>query len=123
MLPWVSTWYATKTDFADLLEEDEKIRSYVKKRFRNGIAKIRIERTREKVIASISFGLRQGMIIGKKGRDREADQGAGEADEAAHRSEDLRDPRNLRWQIRSSGGRDDVAAEQLQEASELPPGR
>ena len=70
MLPWVSTWYATKADFADLLEEDEKIRSYVKKRFRNGIAKIRIERTREKVIVYI-HSARVGMIIGKKGAEIE----------------------------------------------------
>jgi small subunit ribosomal protein S3 len=70
MLPWVSTWYATKADFADLLEEDEKIRSYVKKRFRNGIAKIRIERTREKVVVFI-HSARVGMIIGKKGAEIE----------------------------------------------------
>src|SRR5215468_2076490 len=70
MLPWQSTWYATKTDFADLLEEDDKIRSYIKKRFRNGIAKIRIERTREKVIVFI-HSARVGMIIGKKGAEVE----------------------------------------------------
>ena len=67
-LPWQSTWYATKQDFAELLEEDDKIRSYIKKRFRNGIAKVRIERTREKVVVFI-HSARVGMIIGKKGAE------------------------------------------------------
>ena len=67
-LPWLSTWYATKADFAELLEEDDKIRCYIKKRFRNGIAKVRIERTREKVVVYI-HSARVGMIIGKKGAE------------------------------------------------------
>jgi len=77
MIPWQSTWFATKSDpsgsgnsFADLLEEDDKIRCYIKKRFKNGIAKIRIERTREKVIVYI-HSARVGMIIGKKGAEVE----------------------------------------------------
>jgi small subunit ribosomal protein S3 len=68
MLPWLSTWFATKQDFAELLEEDDKIRSYIKKRFRNGISKVRIERTREKVLVYI-HSARVGMIIGKKGAE------------------------------------------------------
>ena len=30
MVDWLSTWYASKQDFSDLLLEDVKIRSYVK---------------------------------------------------------------------------------------------
>ncbi|MBI3821400.1 MAG: 30S ribosomal protein S3, partial [Planctomycetes bacterium] len=60
MLDWQSTWYAGKQEFADLLVEDFRIRafiqSYVNKRVkqgRPGIARIRIERTREKVVVYI----------------------------------------------------------------------
>src|ERR1700677_2003869 len=71
MLDWQSTWYAGKADFAELLVEDKKVRDYVKKRYgRSGIAKIRIERTREKVVVFI-FSMRVGMIIGKKGQEVE----------------------------------------------------
>lgn len=70
MLPWQSTWYATKADFAELLEEDDKIRCFIKKRFRNGVSKVRIERTREKVVVHI-HSARVGMIIGKKGAEVE----------------------------------------------------
>ena len=82
MIPWQSTWFATKADFADLLEEDDKIRSYIKKRFRNGIAKVRIERTREKVIVYI-HSARVGMIIGKKGA--EVDKLTKELEKLTHR--------------------------------------
>ena len=48
-----ASWYASKQDFADLLVEDFKIRKFIKKKLQGeaaAIAKIRIERTREKVI-------------------------------------------------------------------------
>jgi small subunit ribosomal protein S3 len=75
MIPWQSTWYAGKQDFAELLVEDFKIRAYIKKRFgkpgqRSGIARVRIERTREKVVVFI-LSARVGMIIGKKGQEVE----------------------------------------------------
>jgi small subunit ribosomal protein S3 len=54
-----------------LLIEDVKIRKFVKKRYpRSGISKIRIERTREKVVIYI-HSARVGMIIGKKGQEIE----------------------------------------------------
>src|SRR3954447_20726685 len=69
MIPWLSTWYANKGDFAELLLEDRKIRDFVKKRYgRSGISKIKIERTREKVVVYI-YSARVGMIIGKKGQE------------------------------------------------------
>jgi small subunit ribosomal protein S3 len=69
MTDWLSSWYANKQDFADLLVEDQKVRKYVKKKYpRSGISKIRIERTREKVVVHI-YSAKVGMIIGKKGAE------------------------------------------------------
>src|ERR1700688_1966006 len=69
MTPWLSQWYANKQDFAELLVEDKKIRDFVKKKYsRSGIARIKIERTREKVTVYI-YSARVGMIIGKKGQE------------------------------------------------------
>lgn len=68
---WLSNWYASKQDFADLLLEDNKIRKFVKKKYMgSGISKIKIARTREKVTVYIHAG-RVGMIIGKKGQEIE----------------------------------------------------
>ncbi|MFL5242591.1 MAG: 30S ribosomal protein S3 [Gemmataceae bacterium] len=69
MTDWLSVWYANKQDFPELLLEDRKIRSFVKKRYGgSGISRIRIERTREKVTVFI-YSARVGMIIGKKGQE------------------------------------------------------
>src|SRR5580765_3837280 len=69
MMPWVSQWYANKQDFGELLVEDFRIRAFVKKRYgRSGISRIKIERTREKVVVYI-YAARVGMIIGKKGQE------------------------------------------------------
>jgi small subunit ribosomal protein S3 len=83
MIPWLSTWFASKQDFAELLVEDQKIRSFVKKKYgKAGISKIRIERTREKVVVFIYAG-RVGVIIGKKGQ--EVDKLTKELEDLAHR--------------------------------------
>src|SRR5205814_2910 len=83
MIPWLSTWYASKGDFAELLLEDLKIRAFVKKRYgRSGISKIKIERTREKVVVYI-YSARVGMIIGKKGQ--EVDKLTKDLEDLAHR--------------------------------------
>ena len=77
MVGWQSQWYANKRDFSDLLIEDAKIRKFVQKFLtrrggnreqRPGISKIRIDRTREKVVVSI-WSARPGLIIGKKGEN------------------------------------------------------
>jgi small subunit ribosomal protein S3 len=69
MIDWQSTWYANKQLFSELLIEDVKIRRFIKKRYaRSGVARIRIERTTEKVLVYI-FSARVGMIIGKKGQE------------------------------------------------------
>src|SRR3954447_24812014 len=83
MVDWLSTWYANKHDFAELLVEDQKIRKYVKKRYGgSGISKIRIQRTREKVTVFI-HSARVGMIIGKKGQ--EVDKLTKDLEDLAHR--------------------------------------
>ena len=71
MIGWQSQWYANKSDFADLLVEDHKIRTFIPKllkKKRPQISKIRIDRTREKVIVTI-WSAKIGVIIGKKGAD------------------------------------------------------
>jgi small subunit ribosomal protein S3 len=71
MTDWLSQWYANKQDFGELLIEDFKIRRFVKAKYRrSGIARIKIERTREKVVVYI-YSARVGMIIGKKGQEVE----------------------------------------------------
>lgn len=71
MVDWLSTWYANKQDYAELLLEDHKVRKFVKKRYRGaGISRIRIERTRERVTVYI-HAARVGVIIGKKGAEVE----------------------------------------------------
>src|SRR6516165_7968841 len=83
MIPWGSTWYASKQDFSELLVEDHKIRKFIKKRYGgSGISKIRIERTREKVVVYI-HSARVGMIIGKKGL--EVDKLTKELEDLTHR--------------------------------------
>jgi small subunit ribosomal protein S3 len=67
MIDWQSQWYAGKKEFSELLVEDVKVRRFIKKKHPgSGIARIRIERTREKVVVFIHSG-RVGSIIGKKG--------------------------------------------------------
>src|SRR5262252_7331308 len=83
MTDWLSTWYASKQDFSELLVEDQKIRKFVKKRYReSGISKIRIQRTREKVTVFV-HSARVGVIIGKK--DAEVDKLTKELEDLCHR--------------------------------------
>ncbi len=83
MVDWSSTWYASKQDFAELLVEDQKIRKFVKKRYAEAmISKVRIHRTREKVVVYIHTG-KVGMIIGKKGT--EVDKLTKELEDLCHR--------------------------------------
>lgn len=76
VLGWKSRWYASKQEFADLLIEDHKIRSFIKNhpsksQYRSaGIDKIEIERTRDEVKLILHVA-RPGLIIGKKGQEIE----------------------------------------------------
>ncbi len=73
MIGWKSRWYASKREFAELLVEDYKIRSFIrnrKERFGKAmypaVAKVEIERTRDEVKV-ILFSARPGVLIGRKG--------------------------------------------------------
>ena len=64
---WDSRWYANKRDFATLLAEDMKLRTFLKsKLYAAGIARIEIERAANKVKINVHTA-RPGIVIGKKG--------------------------------------------------------
>ena len=68
---WNSRWFAGK-DFAQLIQEDKKIRDFLKKRlFDAGIARIEIERAANKA-KIIIYTARPGIVIGKKGAQIES---------------------------------------------------
>ncbi len=51
---WDSNWYAGRNDFADNIEEDYKIRKYLKKRlYDSGISRITIERASDRVKVTV----------------------------------------------------------------------
>lgn len=67
---WDSRWYA-EGEFAEYLEEDQKIRTYLKKKLRSaGISKIEIERASDRVKV-IVYTAKPGVVIGKGGADIE----------------------------------------------------
>jgi small subunit ribosomal protein S3 len=67
---WDSRWFAKK-DFADLLEEDQRIRRYIRQKLQNaGVARIEVERTPKRVTITIHTS-RPGIVIGRKGADIE----------------------------------------------------
>lgn len=64
---WDSRWFANKENFAGLLEEDHKIRKFLKKKlYTAGISKIEIERSGERVKLNINTA-KPGMVIGRGG--------------------------------------------------------
>jgi len=65
---WDSKWFTSKHT-AEWLEEDIKLRRYVKKRLaRAGVSKIEVERRGDKVKVHI-YTARPGMVIGRKGAE------------------------------------------------------
>jgi len=67
---WDSRWFA-KRGYAELLKEDLLLRKYLKKRLeREGVPKILIARTANKVTVTIKTA-RPGMVIGRKGEQVE----------------------------------------------------
>jgi small subunit ribosomal protein S3 len=68
---WDSRWFGDN-DYAGLLAEDMKLRSYLEKRLQAaGISRIVIERPAKKARVMIHTA-RPGVVIGKKGQDIEA---------------------------------------------------
>ncbi len=63
---WDSLWFASG-DYGDLLQQDLKIRKFLKKRLAHaGVPRIEIERAARKVKVNIHTA-RPGIVIGKKG--------------------------------------------------------
>lgn len=62
-----SRWYADAKNYPELLEEDHKIRKYVKQTLANaGISKIRIERKADQIDLEVSTA-RPGVVVGRGG--------------------------------------------------------
>ncbi len=65
---WESNWYENGS-YAGKLEEDRKLRNYVKNRLKKaGISRIIIDRTSKNVILTI-YTSRPGVVIGKSGKE------------------------------------------------------
>ena len=72
-LPWMSTWFAPKANYGEMLVEDHHIREYVDKKFNrqppySAVAKVTIERTRNDVKVTLHTA-RPGMVIGPRGAE------------------------------------------------------
>lgn len=64
---WNSRWYANKKDFANFLNEDYKIRTYLSKALKDALlSHIEIERSKGVCTVSI-FTARPGVVLGQEG--------------------------------------------------------
>jgi small subunit ribosomal protein S3 len=69
--PWISTWYADKSDYANNLNSDWEVRKFLEKKLKQAsVSKIVIERPAKSVRVTIHTA-RPGVVIGKKGEDVE----------------------------------------------------
>ena len=67
ILNWRSRWFVKGRQFADNIQEDHHLRTYIKKKLKGaGISKTEIERTANHV-KLIIYTSRPGVVIGKKG--------------------------------------------------------
>jgi small subunit ribosomal protein S3 len=68
---WGSRWYAGSANFADMLNEDLKVRDFLKKKLKNAsVGRVVIERPAKNARITI-YSSRPGVVIGKKGEDIE----------------------------------------------------
>jgi len=68
---WASKWYANSKHFANTLNEDVKVREYLKKKLAHAsVGRITIERPAKNARITI-HSARPGVVIGKKGEDIE----------------------------------------------------
>jgi small subunit ribosomal protein S3 len=68
---WTSRWYANSKNFATMLNEDLKVRAYLKGRLAHAsVGKVVIERPAKDARITI-HSARPGVVIGKKGEDIE----------------------------------------------------
>ena len=69
---WNSRWFAGHKDFAKMLNEDVKVRQFLKKKLKTAaVSRVLIERPAKNARITI-FSARPGVVIGKKGEDIEA---------------------------------------------------
>ena len=68
---WSSRWYAGNSNFATMLNEDLKVRAYLKTKLKNAsVGRVVIERPAKNARITI-YSSRPGVVIGKKGEDIE----------------------------------------------------
>jgi small subunit ribosomal protein S3 len=68
---WASRWYASGREFAEMLNDDIKVRAHLRKRLKNAsVGRVLIERPAKNARITI-FSARPGVVIGKKGEDIE----------------------------------------------------
>ena len=66
---WQSRWFARKADFGPMLQEDLRIRDFVKSQLRQAaVSKVVIERFANRVRVTVFSG-RPGLVIGRKGAE------------------------------------------------------
>src|SRR5438309_6086980 len=69
---WSSRWYANSKNFAPMLAEDIKVRSFLKSKLAHAsVGRVLIERPAKDARITI-FSARPGVVIGKKGEEIEA---------------------------------------------------
>lgn len=68
---WGSRWYAGNNNFANMLNEDLRVRAYLKTKLKNAsVGRVIIERPAKNARITI-YSSRPGVVIGKKGEDIE----------------------------------------------------
>ncbi len=69
---WSSRWYANTKNFSKMLNEDIKVREFLKKKLAHAaVSKVIIERPAKNARITV-FSARPGVVIGKKGEDIES---------------------------------------------------
>ncbi|MCP3850312.1 MAG: 30S ribosomal protein S3 [Gammaproteobacteria bacterium] len=68
---WTSKWYASSKDYADFLNQDIEVRSFLEKKLAHAsVSRIQIDRPAHNARITIHTA-RPGIVIGKKGEDIE----------------------------------------------------
>ena len=68
---WSSKWYADSQGYSDYVEQDHRVRDFLRKRLKDAsVSRIHIERPAKRASITIHTA-RPGIVIGKKGEDIE----------------------------------------------------
>ena len=68
---WNSTWYADKKEYASYLNDDIKVRAFIKKELAHAsVSRIQIDRPARSAVITIHTA-RPGIVIGRQGQDIE----------------------------------------------------